>query len=995
MNKKSVRLSMLLAFGFLSLGASHAYAAETIAIVQQQNACKGVVKDANGEPVVGATVRIKNSNKGTICDNDGAFTLTGVKAGETITISCIGFTTQDVKWTGGELAVTLEETANDLGEAVVIGYGSVRKSDATGSIQAIKPDELNKGNRVSAQDALVGKVAGVNIVTNGGAPGDGATIRIRSGASLSASNDPLIVIDGVPVDNSTIEGAKNIIGSINPNDIETFSVLKDASATAIYGSRASNGVIVITTKKGADRIKVDYSANFAISQIAKTLDVLSAEEFKAFVPTVTGVPSNPDFGNANTDWVKEVTQTAFSTDQNVAVSGKIKKIDTPFRVSVGYNDQNGIIRNSNYQRTTFGGNIAPSFFDNHLTATLNLKVSNENNRQVSGSVFSSALNYDPTRSPMTGSSTAATDPGLGYFIWENGGAPMAIQPNNPVSTLELENNRNKVLRSIGSANLVYKVHGFEDLKANVNLGYDILRSKYSSVTPDLAGTMYTDFKKDGTGQNYNSTHKKKNYLLDAYLNYDHTWNKVHQFGIMGGYGWQHFWNSYDYTNQTTAGEDFSTPFSSESEYYLVSFYGRANYSYADRYLITATMRTDASSRFSSNNRWGLFPSVALAWRVSQEEFFKEQNVLSDLKIRASYGVTGQQDILNDYPYMGTFTYGQPESSYRLGNTWYRTYRPNAYDPDIKWESTATWNGGIDFGFIGNRIYGSIDYYKRYTDNLLNTIDVISGTNFSSIVTTNIGKMENKGLEISLNAVPVKTRDWNWTVGLNFTWSDSKITKLNVIESETNYVTTGAISGTGKYVQVFMVDERPYTFYLAEQAYDNNGKPLEGQFIQKDGSVGTTEYRRATGKSALPKYYLGFNTQLSYKNWDLAINGHGSFGQYVYNYVRADQYKQGVYSDQGYYANILRSTMESGFELQQLYTDYWLEKGDFFKFDNITLGYTFDHLWNNTSSLRLTAGVSNVATITKYTGVDPEIENGIDRNKYPRPRTYNIGVNLTF
>lgn len=962
-----------------------------------QTTVNGLVIDNNREPVIGASVLVKGTTTGTATDFDGRFTLKVPEGNSILVISYVGCETREIAANSPELqsGIVMRENVQNLDELVVIGYGSVKKSDATGSVIAIKPDELNKGNRVTAQDALVGKVAGVNVVTGSGAPGSGATIRVRSGASLSASNDPLIVIDGVPVDNSTIEGSSNIIGSLNPDDIETFTVLKDASATAIYGSRASNGVIVITTKKGSDRLAVNYSSSYSVSTTADRLDVLTADEFKAFVPTVTGVPANPTFGTANTDWQDEIYRTAFGTEQNISVSGKVKPIKAPFRVSLGYTNQNGIIETNNYQRLSFGGNISPSFFDDHLTANLNLKVSYENNKMVDNSVVGAALRYDPTRPVMTGSPTAATDPGLGYFIWTNGGSPMAIQTNNPVAQLELTDQSNKVVRSIGSAALQYKVHGLEDLKLNVNLGYDVLESKYNKDVPDLAGTMYTENQKDGTGLMQRGVQNKRNLLLDAFANYDKTFGDKHSFGAMVGYGWQNFYKKYNLSYDDPEGNELQSDTHYETEYYLLSFYGRVNYSYDDRYLITATLRGDASSRFAKDNRWGIFPSVALAWRIIQEDFMKEQDVLSDLKLRLGYGVTGQQDILNDYPYMTTFTVSYPEAAYQFGNTWYNTYRPNGYDRDIKWETTTTWNVGIDYGFLDNRIYGSIDYYKRFTKDLLNTINVSSGTNYSSVLTTNIGKMENEGVEFAINAVPVRTKDFEWTVGFNYTWNDSKITKLNMIDTGSNFVQTGAISGTGKYVQVFMVGERPYTFYLCKQAYDEQGNPLEGQYVQPDGSVSSTETRYATDKSALPSSYLGFNTRFSWKNWDLSLSGHGSFGNYVYNYVAADQYVQSVYSDQGSFSNILCSTRDKGFQQQQLYSDIWLENGSFFRFDNVTLGYTFDRLWNDSSRLRLTFSVSNIATITGYSGLDPELTDGIDREVYPRPRAYTLGVNLTF
>lgn len=572
---------------------------------------------------------------------------------------------------------------------------------------------------------------------------------------------------------------------------------------------------------------------------------------------------------------------------------------------------------------------------------------------------------------------------------------MAIQGDNPVAQLELQDRVNKVNRSIGNATFDYKIHGFEDLRVNLNLGYDVLKSKYSKDVPDLAGMMYTGNMKDGTGLKERLTQKKRNTLLDLYASYAKDFSGKHSVSAMAGYGWQHFWKKMDSTTEDPRGNELFSPKHYETEYYLLSFYGRLNYSYDNRYMVTATLRSDASSRFNEDNRWGIFPSVALGWRINQEAFLRDSSTISDLKLRLSYGVTGQQDIINDYPYMATFSVSYPESSYQFGNEWYATYRPNGYDSDIKWETTTTWNAGIDYGFLGNRIYGSIDYYKRFTKDLLNQINVVAGTNYSPVIFTNIGEMENQGLELSINAVPVHTKDWEWTVGMNYTWTKSKITRLNVIDSKASHVETGSISGTGKFVQVFMVDETPYTFYLAKQAYDEAGKPIEGQYIQPDGSISTTETRYATGKSALPTSLLGFNTRISYRNWYLALSGHGAFGNYIYNYVQSNQYKEHVYSDQGSYSNILRSTRDSGFNQQRLYTDYYLEKGSFFRFDNITLGYTFRKLWNNNSSLHLNFGIQNLATISNYSGIDPEIYSGIDKNVYQRPRIYTFGMNLTF
>ena len=955
----------------------------------------GQIIDENVEPLIGVTITANGMQGGAITDFDGNFVLTDVPENvKALHVSYIGYEEKDIAIGNGSMKIKMVPDNKQLDDVVVIGYGTVKKNDLTGSVSAIKPDEFNKGAQSSAQDALVGKVAGVNVVSSSGAPGSGSTIRIRSGASLSASNDPLIVIDGVPVDNSSIEGGSNLIGGINPNDIETFTVLKDASATAIYGSRASNGVIVITTKKGTKGApKFNYTANFSVGSTAKRLKVLSADEFRAFVPTVSGVPSNAVLGEYNTDWQDEIYRTAFGMDHNISMSGNINK-KAPVRVSLGYTNQSGIIKTNSYKRYTFDGGISPKFLKDHLSLNVNLKASMEDNVRVDESVVGNALSYDPTRPVRTGSTTASTDPGLGYFIWMNGNSPMAIQTDNPVAQLNLQDMNNKLYRSIGNVSVNYKVHGFEDLQFNMNMGYDVLESKYSKDVPQFAGMMYTENKKDGTGLDFNSKQYKTNTLLDIYANYQHTFAEKHDFSAMAGYGWQHFWKKYNETTLSPEGTELFSPKHAKSEYYLLSLYGRLNYTYDNKYMVTATLRSDASSRFAKGNRYGYFPSVALGWKISEEKFLKDNKVLTNLKLRLSYGQTGQQDIINDYPYMTTFSVSYPESSYLFGDKWYNTYRPNGYDRDIKWETTETWNAGLDYGFLNNRIYGTIDVYKRHTKDLLNTIPVISGVNYSAVLTTNIGEMDNKGVEFSINAVPVQTKDFSWSVGLNYTWNDSKITKLNTVDTEGSFVETGAISGTGKFVECFMVGKRPYTFYLAKQAYDENGKPMEGKFVQPDGSIDTKETRFAS-RCALPKSYLGLNTQFTYKNWELGITGHGSFGNYIYNYVKADQYQQQVYSDHGNFSNILKYTADNGFQQQQLYTDHFLEKGDFFRIDNITLGYTFPKLWNSSSSLRLSAAVQNVCVITSYSGLDPEIYNGIDRNVYPRPRTFSITANLNF
>lgn len=960
----------------------------SLSISAQDLQVKGHVKDVAGEPIIGASIQIKGTSNGTITDVDGNFTLKAAAA-NTLNVSCIGYKSQNVAVSPNMLMITMHEDAELLDEVVVIGYGQVKKGDITGSLLTVKPDELNKGKQLTAQDALVGKVAGVNIVPGDGSPGSGGTIRIRMGASLSADNDPLIVIDGVPVSNTSIS-------AINPNDIASFTVLKDASATAIYGSRASNGVIIITTKKGSGdgttRPSFTYSGNVTTSNVYKYMDVLSTEEFRQAFKEYGNAPETFKLGTADTDWQKEIYRTAVGTDHNLSMTGALKSM--PYRVSVGYSNQNGTLKGNNYERINASVGISPKFFSKHLSVDINLKGSIENDQKASTGAIGSAVSFDPTRPVYE---DYEGNVGLGYYVWMNGGKPITLAAANPVAELELTDKLDKTQRSIGNIAFDYKVHGFEDLRFNLNMGYDILKEDNHDNVPELAPGMYTGNQNDGTGKRYQYDQDKSNTLLDFYANYAKEL-KDHTVNVMAGYGWQRFWYKNNKVTTDPEGKELATPQHEEAELYLLSFYGRANYSYKQRYMLTATLRADASSRFSPDNRWGYFPSVAAAWRINDEAFLADSKTVSDLKLRLSYGQTGQQSIGSYYQHLSTYTASYDESRYLFGSNWYTTYRPNGYDARIKWETTETYNIGIDYGFLNNRIYGTVDYYWRTTKDLLNNIFVPAGSNFTNMIETNIGDMESKGLEIGLNVIPIKNKEWEWSIGANFTWNTSKITKLNTIDRADNYVKTGSAGGTGKYLQVHMVGETPNTFYLLQQAYDDNGKPLDGKYISKDGSVTGSEEdanKYVTGKSSKAPYYCGLSTRLSYKDWDLGINGHGSFGAYVYNYVAASESLESLYGGTGVSSNVLRSTIDNGFKQQRIYTDYFLEKGDFFRIDNITLGHTFRKLWDNRSSLRLSFSVQNVCTLAGYSGLDPEIFSGIDKNIYQRPRTFMLGVNLNF
>ena len=982
-NRKGAReILLLLLVGLFSFTSLSAQNSGTIQV-------SGVVTDSkSGETVIGASVKVKSGSTGTVTDYDGKFQLSA-SANATLVVSFLGYKTKEVPVANKtNLSINLDEDSELLSEVVVIGYGQVRKGDATGALTSVKPDELNKGLQITAQDALIGRVAGVNIVPGDGAPGSGGTIRIRMGASLSADNDPLIVIDGVPVNNTSIS-------FINPNDIETFTVLKDASATAIYGSRASNGVIIITTKKGSlggsSKPQVNYSANFTVSKIPDYYDVLSADEYREIYTNGTiNVPETSfKLGAASTDWQKEIYRTAFGNEHNLSVTGTAKQI--PYRVSVGYLSQDGVLKSNNYKRFNGGFGLSPKFFDKHLSVDINVKGSIERSHPVSTGAIGSAISFDPTR-PVHQSYPG--DVGLGYYVWmDDSGKPRSLAATNPVAELELTKKLHTTNRTLGNLAVDYKIHGFEDLHLNMNLGYDIRRNKQEETTPDLAPLMYVSNRSDGRGQFHSEDNKNTNYIISTYANYIKDLGSKHNINAMAGYEWQRFWYSTNPRNLVKDVVDTSIP--DEDLLYLLSFFGRFNYSFDQKLLVTATLRADASSRFSPDNRWGYFPSVALGYRLTEEKFIRDIKPLSDLKVRLSYGQTGQQDIGGYHPYLPLYTISSDAARYPFGDEWLYMYRPNGYDPNIKWETTSTYNAGLDYGFLNNRIYGSIDVYKRYTKNLLNDIYVPAGSNFTNKLETNIGDMEGQGFEFAISAIPVKTKDWEWTISGNFTYGKSKITKLNTIDTETSYVKTGSVSRND--LQIHKVGETPNTFFLLKQAYDENGKPLEGKYIAKDGSITTIQSddnKYVTGRSSRTPYYYGLSTHLTYKKWDFGINGHGSFGNYVFNYQQAKQSLASVYSE-GMSGNISRVALERGFAKEQYFSDYFLESGAFFKFDNITLGYTFHKLWNTSSSLRMAFSAQNIAIITNYSGADPEIYNGIDNNTYQRPRTYTLSLNLNF
>lgn len=893
-----------------------------------------------------------------------------------------------------------------------LGYGSVKKDDLSGSVVAIKAEEMNKGAVTSPQELIMGKVPGLSVSQGDGAPGAGSTIRIRGGASLNASNDPLIVIDGIPVSNDAAPGTPNALATINPNDIETFTVLKDASATAIYGSRASNGVIIIQTKKGTqDKIKVSYSGTFTAKDPYKRIETLDAQSFREVMQAQypEGTAQSADiqrilnvYPNQSTDWQDAIYQTGLSTDQNIGIAGKAGFM--PFRISLGYNTEKGTLKTSKYERYTGAVNLSPKFFDNHLSVDINVKGTINKNRFADSGAIGAAAFFDPTK-PIYDEENRYN----GYWNWGIvQGAQADLATQNPLSLLYDRNNHGTTKRSLGNIQLDYKIHGLEDLHANLNLGYDVAKTTGRNFVNSNSVQSSLDKTFTGLGQGNTWNNLRRNHLLDFYMNYAKNIESIKSnFDIMAGYSWQHFYyanHDITYSNPTEdlGAKEGYTYDENERHYirddhrripyenYLISFFGRLNYNFMDRYLLTATLRRDGSSRFSENNRWGLFPSAALAWTISNEPFMKAtENVLSKLKLRLGYGVTGQQEI-GDYQYITSYSFSTNPNTTYLGTT---LLKPNGYSPDLKWEQTTTYNVAIDFGFLNNRINGSIEYYQKHTKDLLNTISAAAGTNFINLITANVGKMKNKGVEANVNAIAIQSKDFTWEVGYNITWNDSKITKLT---TTFNPDYQGIDAGTN---QKHQVGEMPGTFYLYQQVYDENGKPIQNAFVDRNNDGQITEADRyLTHKSPMAKVYMGFSSQFSYKKWDLGFNLRANFGNYVYNGVASGNSTSNNYGGKGFITNLYNGFQDTGFTLlntsEQMASDYFLENASFLKMDNLTLGYSFQNLFAAKLSGRISASVQNVFTISKYSGLDPEC-GAIDSNIWPRPRTYTIGLNLNF
>lgn len=1011
-----------------------------IGATAQSITVRGTVVDPSGEPLIGASILAEGTSVGTATDIGGNYAI-NVNPDATLVFSYVGYDPQSVAVKGRTtIDVTMKENSVMLNEVVAIGYGVVKKSDATGSVAVVKPDEIEAGLATSVQDMLVGQTPGV-VVTTAGGPEGGASIRVRGGSSLNASNDPLIVLDGVPLDNGGVQGMGNPLAMISPENIESMTILKDASATAIYGARASNGVIIVTTKRGkSGKPQINFSANMYINHAHKRWDVLSADEFRNLIVERFGENSDAAnaLGDTSTDWQDEVLRTTVSSDYSLSIGGTAGVL--PYHANISYTNSNGIIKTSKMDRLTLGFNLSPKFFQDHLSVNANVKGFYVRNQFGDAGALSSAISYDPTHPvrsdlPIVGGTSGQKYMFNGFYEVANVNSKGVVQLNdnaslNPVGMLENKDNYANVYRSNGNLQLDYSMHFLPELHANLNLGYDVSKTNETNATAANSAEAWKNHEHYGGGYKTDTYQFKSNTMLEFYLNYKKEFDAASQMvDVVGGYTWQRTYNEGHYSGangnagvRTSPGLNYPTlvdgkyymdqndatvdlvgkPFqadgiSSDGNYHwkdhlqLLSFYGRVNYGLLDRYLLTFTVRGDATSRFSKNNRWGVFPAAALAWKLNNEAFLESASGwLSDLKLRLSWGQTGQQEVGNSINYMPMYAIASPSVSYPNGlGGWYLPVYARGYNPDLTWETTTTYNAALDFGFLNNRITGNIEYYHRKTTDLLAFVAVPAGSSTTNMLNRNIGSLENYGVEFNIQARPIVTKDFTWTLNYNVGWNHNEITELT---GNSVFKVGGISGGNGNTVQIHAVGHPANSFYLFQQVYDENGAPLEGVYVDQNGDGQIDEADKIINKSPDPKVTMTFGSQFRWKSWDLGFNIRASIGNYVYNNVLSTK---AVYNDLFAYGlnNLVKN--DHYFEQPRYMSDYYLRNASFVRCDNITLGYTWDNLINDHLRLRLFGAVQNPFVITKYKGVDPEVFGGIDNSVYPRATVYSLGLVATF
>jgi len=960
----------------------------------QTGSVSGTVLDETGQPLPGASILIKGTTRSTSTDVNGKFKLAGLSNGTlTLSASFIGYQTLDkvVDVTANATAdFKLVPDAQKLNEVVVIGYGTAEKKNLTGSITTVSSKDFQKGTITTPDQLIQGKVAGVNIINGSGAPGGGSQIRIRGGASLNASNDPLIVVDGVPFSGNSIGNAPSPLSLINPNDIETFTVLKDANATAIYGSRASNGVILITTKKGGSGAPViNFSTNNSIGTVAKKVDVLSADQVRAYVNANGSTAQKALLGTASTDWQDEIYQTAFTTDNNLSIAGSFKGV--PYRVSGGYLDQDGVVISGKLKRATGGFTLSPRLFGDHLKIDLNLKGSLTQSQYPNDAAIQNAIQFDPTKT-VEGPATYG-----GYFEWVNGAVPNPNAPRNPVGLIRLQDNHGNAARSFGNARFDYSFHFLPELHANLNVGYDVSKGYGSTSVPTFAAQSAST--QGSYSSRKNIEHDK---FSEFYLNYAKNVESIKsRFDVTAGYGYYDIaQTNFNFNTYKGTGELLTTPvfpFAVEQNK-LLSYYGRFTYTFNDKYILNGTMRADASSKFSENNRWGYFPSVGFTWRIIGENFLKDSKVVSDMKLRLSYGVTGNKDGIGNYDYIARYYANSNNGQYQLGNTFYNYYSAAGYDPDLKWESTTTYNAGLDYGFLNGRLYGSLDVYYKKTKDLLSIVNIPVGTNFTNLLTTNVGNMDVRGAEASLNFVAIQNDKVTWDFGFNAAYNKRKITNLTLNPDPGSKVSAGDITGgSGVTLKYHAVNQVPGAFFVYKQVYNAAGTPIEGVYadLNGDGVINTSD--QYFFKSPDPNFTFGFNTSFTYKKWTASTVLRANIGNYIYDNVSSNLgIKNNVLSTQGILNNSGIDLYNTGFQTSQYLSDYYIKNASFLKMDNVGLSYNVGKLSpTGNTTMRISANCQNVFVVSKYKGIDPESISGIDYNLYPRPRTFTLGLNVGF
>lgn len=1001
----------------LALPILLAGASVSSAYAQGIGTVSGRVLDEKGEGMPGVTVLIEGTSLGGSTNSDGSFSIQNVPSGpHTLIMSFVGYTTQrqSISVTAGQntavSTLTLSENTTLLNEAVVVGYGVQRRQDVTGSIATVQAKDFVPGQVTNPEQLVQGKIAGVSITTGGGAPGAANTIRIRGGSSLNASNDPLFVIDGVPVDKGGISGATNPLSLINPNDIESITVLKDASALAIYGNRASNGVILVVTKRGiqGEKLKVNFSSQTSVSSPFKTYDVLGADEFRSLIQANGSASQIATLGSANTDWQEEIFRTAATYDNNISLTGNLGKV--PFRVSYGNLYQDGIVITNNLKRNTGSLSLSPVILDGHLRIDVNAKGTKLENRFIDNGSIGGALFYDPTQ-PVR-SSEGQFGPYGGYFQYLTpAGVPLTLAPGNPVAALRNTNNISDVSRFIGNVQLDYKFHFLPELRANLNLATDVSRGSGSTTN---SVTDFGNFNSTATNVNQNGRYSqfkqdKDMRLLEFYLAYNKQLSEDTKFDLQAGYSYQDFETQgplylpyrFDRTTLFTPGQELTVA-GYYDPYRYISYFGRANLTVKDRYLLTATLRNDNTSRFAESNRSGYFPAIGLGWRLKGENFLADNAFVTELKLRAGYGITGQQEIGGPFDYFPRYVTGRSTVQYQFGvdangnPIFVTTQRPSGSNADLKWETTATYNLGLDWGVADNRLSGSVDVYQRKSDDLLANVFVPAG-GLANQLNRNIGSLRNRGVEIALNIVPVRTEDFTWDLNFNAAYNKTKITDLGPQqEGFPGYLQEGIPGGTGENIQINTVGFPSNAFYVYQQVYGEDGRPLEGVYVDRDGNGLVNEQDLYRYKQRAPLATFGLTTNFAYKRFTLNAVVRANTGNYVYNSLASNLANYAnARSSVNFVGNLPVGIRETGFRSQQLLSDYYVENGSFIRGENVTLGYNIGKIFSEGSNLRLTAAVQNVFLITKYKGLDPEIFNGVDNNFYPRARTFTFGINASF